>query len=73
MNDTDVSHSAGYWMWRKSSFSEGGNNACVEVAHSTQDVGVRDSKNSAGPKLVFGRDRWLTFVSEVSATDVSAH
>lgn len=21
----------GYWVWRKSSFSEGGNNECVEV------------------------------------------
>ncbi|MGQ0841502.1 DUF397 domain-containing protein [Actinokineospora sp.] len=92
MSDTESQHTSGHWMWRKSSFSnggnnncvevghwrkssfsEGGNNACVEVAHSTRDVGVRDSKNSDGPKLVFGHPRWLTFVTELSATHTAAN
>jgi hypothetical protein len=39
-------------MWRKSSYSNGTGN-CVEVAHSSLLVGVRDSKNPSGPILTF--------------------
>jgi hypothetical protein len=35
--------------WRKSSFSGGGGNACVEVAGGLE--AVRDSKNPGGPVL----------------------
>jgi hypothetical protein len=52
--------------WRKSSFSNGGNNACVEVAHSTAAVGVRDSKNTDGPKLTFGTSGWHAFLGTVT-------
>ncbi|MFC5287461.1 DUF397 domain-containing protein [Actinokineospora guangxiensis] len=38
--------------WRKSSFS-GTNADCVEVAHAPKLAAVRDSKNPAGPVLVF--------------------
>jgi hypothetical protein len=41
--------------WRKSSYSEGGNGNCVEVAHLGSDLrAVRDSKNPAGPTLIVG-------------------
>ncbi|MFF7364991.1 DUF397 domain-containing protein, partial [Streptomyces sp. NPDC008125] len=39
--------------WRKSSFSDGGPNNCLEVADNFPGlVPVRDSKNPTGPALV---------------------
>ncbi|RQX11283.1 DUF397 domain-containing protein [Micromonospora ureilytica] len=52
--------------WRKSrrSGSSGGN--CVEVADNLPGVvGVRDSKDPAGPALTFGPAAWQAFVAEV--------
>ncbi|MFJ6740881.1 DUF397 domain-containing protein [Streptomyces sp. NPDC091279] len=48
--------------WFKSSFStpEGGN--CVEVADLNPQVGVRDSKNVAGPALAVRASAWSAFV-----------
>jgi hypothetical protein len=48
--------------WRKSSRSGGGNGNCVEVAVGAKAVGVRDSKNTSGPKLEFPADRWQAFL-----------
>ena len=42
-------------VWRKSSYSGGGGNECVEVAFPPARVAVRDSKNPAGPRLAFPR------------------
>jgi hypothetical protein len=39
--------------WRKSSFSGGMDEACVEVAHRPGGMAVRDSKNPEGPVLTF--------------------
>jgi hypothetical protein len=50
--------------WRKSSYSSG-NTDCVEVAHGAGAVGVRDSKNVAGPDLAFTQDEWLLFTAAV--------
>lgn len=47
--------------WRKSSYS-GDATACVEVARGEQKVGVRDSKDTSGPHLVFGTEVWSDFV-----------
>ncbi|MEU7774953.1 DUF397 domain-containing protein [Micromonospora taraxaci] len=54
-------------IWRKSrrSGSSGGN--CVEVADNLPGVvGVRDSKDPAGPALTFGPAAWRAFVAEVA-------
>nr|WTA66295.1 DUF397 domain-containing protein [Micromonospora sp. NBC_00855] len=53
--------------WRKSrrSGSSGGN--CVEVADNLPGVvGVRDSKDPAGPALTFGPAAWRAFVAQVT-------
>lgn len=53
-------------VWRKSSYS-GGNGECVEVACDLDGcVQVRDSKDAAGPALVFDPDSWRGFVSALS-------
>jgi hypothetical protein len=53
-------------IWRKSTYSAGGGDDCLEVAdgHPTL-VPVRDSKNPHGPKLVFRAQTWSTFVEAV--------
>lgn len=38
--------------WRKSSYSGGANSDCVEVALTSADTLIRDSKNPTGPRLV---------------------
>ncbi|MGW6013841.1 DUF397 domain-containing protein [Streptomyces sp. NPDC055210] len=49
--------------WRKSSYSDGGANNCVEVADGCPGlVPVRDSKVADGPVLVFGVESWALFV-----------
>jgi hypothetical protein len=57
-------------VWRKSSFSGGNGGACVEVAivpggteASGGAVALRDSKDPAGPALVFTADEWQAFTS----------
>lgn len=54
--------------WRKSSFSSGNGGACVEAAivpgahgDSGRMVALRDSKNPAGPVLVFTAAEWRAF------------
>lgn len=37
--------------WRKSSYSGGGSNSCVELADLGRVVGIRDSKDPEGPVL----------------------
>ncbi|MFE7032912.1 DUF397 domain-containing protein [Streptomyces sp. NPDC057621] len=52
--------------WRKSSYSDGGANNCVEVADGCPGlVPVRDSKVSDGPVVVFGAEPWALFVGGV--------
>lgn len=55
--------------WRKSSYSDGGDNNCLEVAHDFPGlVPVRDSKNPTGPALVFRDHAWTAFVHNVRGT-----
>lgn len=51
--------------WRKSSYSGGGDNSCVEVAFAAATVGVRDSKNTGGPALSFPPAAWRRFAHTV--------
>jgi hypothetical protein len=58
--------------WRKSSYSGGNGGACVEVAFvpgvtegSGGAVALRDSKNPAGPALLFTPGEWREFTDAV--------
>lgn len=52
--------------WRKSSFSDGGVNNCIEVADGYPGlVPVRDSKVPAGPALVIAAPAWIAFIDDV--------
>ena len=54
--------------WRKSSYSGGNGGACVEVGRNLPNVvAVRDSKNPAGPALVFPAAGWQGFTASVKA------
>lgn len=60
-DDTDLSRAA----WRKSARSNNGG-ACVEVATNLSGVvGVRDSQDPDGPKLIFTSAAWQTFLARV--------
>lgn len=48
--------------WRTSSYSQGGNTDCVEIAHDQPGVLIRDSKNPDGPTLAVSFTRWESFV-----------
>ncbi|MFH8775686.1 DUF397 domain-containing protein [Streptomyces sp. NPDC017958] len=52
--------------WRKSSYSEGGDNNCVEVADGYPGVvPVRDSKAPAARPLLFSTASWSLFMEEI--------
>ncbi|MDG4795971.1 DUF397 domain-containing protein [Micromonospora sp. WMMD1082] len=54
--------------WRKSSYSANEGN-CVEVADNTPSVvGVRDSKDIAGPALMFAPEQWRSFITSIKAS-----
>lgn len=55
--------------WQKSSYSsqDGGN--CIEIADLAGHVGIRDSKDKAGPALVVPAAAWSSFVSLVRSGD----
>jgi hypothetical protein len=54
-------------QWLKSSHS-GGNGSCVEVARNLPGaVAVRDSKDQAGPKLIFRPGQWHRFATQIKA------
>ncbi|MFG3273055.1 DUF397 domain-containing protein [Streptomyces luteogriseus] len=56
-------------VWSKSSYSDGGQTNCLEVADDHPGiVPVRDSKSPDGPILVFGASTWTEFVRGVKAS-----
>ncbi|MGA4849772.1 DUF397 domain-containing protein [Streptomyces sp. G5(2025)] len=55
-------------QWRKSSYSEGGANDCVEVADGYPGfVPVRDSKTPAARPLLIGAQPWASFIGSLKA------
>ncbi|MGW6567272.1 DUF397 domain-containing protein [Streptomyces sp. NPDC054975] len=52
-------------IWRKSSYSNDNGGQCLEVADNLPLVPVRDSKNPAGPALLFAAPVWAAFVGGV--------
>jgi hypothetical protein len=57
----DLTHS----VWRKSSRSDSNGGACVETARFADGMAVRDSKDKAGPVLLFSSDEWSAFIGGV--------
>jgi hypothetical protein len=53
--------------WRKSSFSGGGSEDCVEVAPlaASGAIAIRDSKDPNGPGLSFNSAQWARFTNEI--------
>ncbi|MCQ8831721.1 DUF397 domain-containing protein [Streptomyces malaysiensis] len=69
MNTPDLSAA----VWRKSSYSNGGDANCIEVADGYPDIiPVRDSKDPNGPALVFSADKWSSFISAVQRGEFPA-
>jgi Domain of unknown function (DUF397) len=63
MNGTDLSNA----MWQKSSHSNHEAN-CVEVANlEGGQRAVRDSKNPAGPALIFPSTEWSALLAGIRA------
>ncbi|KUL24446.1 DUF397 domain-containing protein [Streptomyces regalis] len=55
-------------VWRKSSYSGGGDNDCVEVADGHPGVvPVRDSKTPTTRPLIFSASSWSAFTDGVKA------
>jgi hypothetical protein len=52
--------------WRKSSYSGGQNNDCVEVAITTQEVGVRDTKDRTGGQLTMKASAFAALVTRLA-------
>ena len=50
-------------VWLKSTYSA--DNGCVEVAALGDHVGVRDSKDRNGPRLLFTQEEWIAFITGV--------
>lgn len=62
----DKAHDLDQAKWRKSSYSGGLENQCIEVADGyTRIVPVRDSKRPHGAAIVFGESAWSSFISAV--------
>lgn len=57
-----VTTSAETVVWFKSSYSGGNTTECVEVAHFSHALAVRDSKYAGGPRLTFSTGAWDGFV-----------
>ncbi|MEV1020431.1 DUF397 domain-containing protein [Streptomyces sp. NPDC050264] len=53
-------------VWRKSTYSGGEGNNCLEFTTDHPGlVPVRDSKNPDGPKLVLRAETWSAFIADL--------
>ena len=60
------------YVWRKSSRSGSAIN-CVEVALTSDDVAVRDSKNPNHGHLTVTRDQWHSFLRTLGTDQGFGH
>ncbi|MEU1086632.1 DUF397 domain-containing protein [Streptomyces sp. NPDC005892] len=61
---TAALHDLSRAAWRKSTFSDGGANNCLEVADNVPGlVPVRDSKDPTGPALLIAAPAWAAFIA----------
>ncbi|OLT31669.1 hypothetical protein BJF79_00200 [Actinomadura sp. CNU-125] len=51
--------------WRKSKYSSAQGGDCVEVASLSGNIGVRDSKDPDGAKLLVRRDVFAALVADL--------
>jgi hypothetical protein len=51
--------------WRKSSHSSTNGGECVELAVISHEIGIRDSKNPNGPRLIIPPAAFQRFVNEI--------
>ena len=56
-------------VWRKSSFSSGGESNCVEVAMTDELVAVRDSKDPQGGHFTLPPDGWRGLLASIKETE----
>ncbi|MFI6155984.1 DUF397 domain-containing protein [Kitasatospora sp. NPDC051170] len=54
--------------WRKSSYSSGNGDHCIEVDDATPGR-VRDSKDPSGPALAFTPAAWQSFVTAIRSSE----
>lgn len=52
-------------VWRKSTRSTSTGGECIELAALPGGVGIRDSKDPDGPKLLVGRDEFAALVASL--------
>lgn len=53
-------------VWRKSSRSNGGEDACVQIASLDAGLyGVRDSKDADGFVLIMDEAEWVLFIGRI--------
>lgn len=59
--------------WFKSSHSSGAEGNCLEAADLAPQIGVRDSKDSTGPALIFPHTAWTAFINGIRADGLAPH
>ncbi|MFF9022910.1 DUF397 domain-containing protein [Streptomyces eurythermus] len=64
-NECTVPDSSSLTGWYKSSYSDGSQSECLEVARGHAHVPVRDSKAVTGPAVLFSLNGWTSFVTAV--------
>jgi Domain of unknown function (DUF397) len=56
--------------WRKSSYSSGGGQGCVEIAVIPGAVAIRDSKDPDGPVHVVSPEAFCDLISRIKRGDL---
>ncbi|HCT81868.1 MAG TPA: DUF397 domain-containing protein [Micromonosporaceae bacterium] len=57
--------------WIKSSFSNAGGDACVELRIVASEVSVRDSKNPVAGSFWVRSDAWALFLAQINRNGIT--